>query len=73
MRPKMMSYRGFLLRVWSSGDRPEIRASLTDIQTGETRVFADVVGLCGWLRTLAPEAEARIESTSQPRGHTDEN
>jgi hypothetical protein len=66
MRPKQTSYRGFLLRVWSPGDRAQARTSVTDIQTGETRVFVDVDGLCSWLRGLGPRDVSRVDQRRVP-------
>jgi len=62
MRSSEPSYRGFLLRVWETGDDSETRVSITDVDTRDTRVFADVDGFCRWLRRLAQGAPSRLES-----------
>lgn len=64
MRPTRTSYRGFLLRVWGTGDHTEIRTSITDIETGETRVFVEVESLCTWLRGFAPGEASGAEPTA---------
>lgn len=42
--------RSFLLRVWKA-TRHSARASLTDVNTGEVHVFADLDKLSRWLET----------------------
>jgi hypothetical protein len=72
MRPANTSYRSFLLRVWSSDDHTETRTSITDIATGETRVFIDINGLCHWLRELSPGDASRAEPATPSRSHLDQ-
>ncbi len=44
------TYRAFLLRIWSAGPEGTLRASVRDIDTGETLAFAGIEQLSEWLR-----------------------
>ena len=70
MKPARTSYRGLLLRMWDQ-DNGSTRASITDIETGETRVFVDVDGLCRWLRGIHRTDAAAAISTSSPETPVD--
>lgn len=60
------TYRAFLLRVWAPADRSGVRASLTDVTTGEVRTFADLGGLHRWLDGTVGEG-----TPSAPGGSAD--
>lgn len=50
-KPEPTLNRAFLLRVWRTANRGEARASLTDVETSEVHLFADLDRLSSWLET----------------------
>jgi hypothetical protein len=50
MTTRATTYRAFLLRVWTPNRSSGARATLTDVTTGEFRVFPDLEDLYGWLQ-----------------------
>ena len=70
MTTTAVTYRAFLLRLWTPADSAQARASITDVATGEVRVFPDVARLCDWLdATVAEAAQPDVDaSTRSPRG-----
>ncbi len=71
MRPTRTTYRGFLLRMWWQDDGARVRSSIRDIDTGESRVFADLESLCTWLRRVAEADATPAETSSAPGARTD--
>lgn len=49
MTTRATTYRAFLIRVWQPTHSSGVRATLTDVATGESRAFPDVAHLCAWL------------------------
>ncbi len=49
MTRHLPTYRAYLLRVWTSAGDGDVRASVRDVETGETRAFADLDRLVEWL------------------------
>ena len=49
MERRPTSYRAFLLRVWMRPRSVGARASIRDVDTGETRIFGDLAELHEWL------------------------
>lgn len=43
-------HRAFLLRVWAREQDETLRSSVRDVESGETRVFANLDQLNDWLR-----------------------
>jgi hypothetical protein len=43
------TYRAYLLRVWVAAEGERLRASLRDVESGETHAFADLDELAEWL------------------------
>ena len=43
-------HRAFLLRVWTGEQDESLRSSVRDVESGETRVFANLDHLNDWLR-----------------------
>lgn len=65
-----ITYRAFLLRVWTPANGSQVKSSVTDVTTGEVRVFPDLGHLCDWLGATAAGAtrdDADV-STRSPRG-----
>ena len=44
-------YHSYLVRLWQSHPQAPLRASAQDVQTGETRRFADLASLFAFLQT----------------------
>jgi hypothetical protein len=44
------AYRAYLLRVWTPAGDGDVRASIRDVETGETHAFTDLDQLTEWLR-----------------------
>ena len=63
VRTETIRYRAFLLRVWTRPDGGDARASIRDVETGETHAFDDLDRLSEWLGV-------EIHTTTV-RGHTD--
>jgi hypothetical protein len=59
VRPEADWYRAFLLRVWIHERGKALLSSVQDVETGETRVFADLDQLSEWLRreVAAPQRQ----------------
>ena len=66
----ILNNSGWLKRMWDQGNG-STRASITDIETGETRVFVDVDGLCRWLRGIHRTDAVAAKSTSSPETPVD--
>ena len=49
MRTDTISYRAFLLRVWTTPEGGDARASIRDVKTGEAHAFGDLDRLREWL------------------------
>ena len=49
MRTETIGYRAFLLRVWTRPEGGDARASIRDVETGETHAFDDLDRLREWL------------------------
>ncbi|MEA2024160.1 MAG: hypothetical protein U9N79_07710 [Actinomycetota bacterium] len=49
MRTETIGYRAFLLRVWTRPEGGGARASIRDVETGETHAFDDLDRLRDWL------------------------
>ena len=49
MTPHRPTYRAYLLRVWTPAGNADVRASIRDVESGETHAFADLDRLTEWL------------------------
>lgn len=49
MRRGESGYRAYLLRTWTPSSGSGRHVVIQDIETNETRAFADPAGLCAWL------------------------
>ena len=70
MQTRATGYQAFLLRVWTPGSSSGVRASVTDVSTGEIHTFADLDRLHDWLAATArPEGPARLPPSPVRTGH----
>lgn len=61
MKPGTITYRAFLLRVWTPPYGSGLRASIRDVETGETRVLLDLDQLPEWLnREMCMSAQGPV-------------
>ncbi len=49
MRSETIGYRAFLLRVWTRPEGGDARASIRDVETGESHAFDNLDKLRAWL------------------------
>lgn len=50
------TYRAFLIRLWTPGHSSEVKASITDVATGDIRIFSDLADLHAWLDSAVDDA-----------------
>lgn len=62
VRPGTVTYRSFLLQVWTSMDEPTLHASIKDVATGETRTFADLETFFDWLIQNMPNGKTQARA-----------
>ncbi|MEN8234881.1 MAG: hypothetical protein ABFR89_08185 [Actinomycetota bacterium] len=63
MEPQTTSYRAFLLRVWTQRRGTSTRASVRDVESGETKAFTNLDALHEWLdHEMTADAAADLRS-----------
>ena len=64
MGTEKIDYRAFLLRVWTRPDGGAARASIRDVETGETHAFDDLDKLRVWLGSEIHTTTARGDAAT---------
>ena len=65
-----VSCRAFLLRVWAGNQGHRVRASIRDVDTGETHAFPDLDDLHKWLNQ---QTRTRAAQASKAGGHDEDH
>ena len=68
MRRYPPTNRAYLLRVWTPAEGDDVRASIRDVESGETHAFADLDRLTEWLRGEVRTSPVPASPVS-PAGH----
>jgi hypothetical protein len=66
--PDERNYRAFLVRLWavSQGDEVVWRGTVQDAHTGARMAFADLAGLCEFLKAVTATPPARQPDELKP-------
>ena len=64
------TYRAYLLRIWTRAGDGDVRASIRDVESGETHAFTDLHRLAEWLRGEVRAPATRTPPTIGPDART---